>query len=384
MPTHDDLIAAAHTLVPRLEAVARSAELARQPDDGVIEQAKALGLFEMMSPQCWGGAELDLDTFFEVSLILSQADASHAWVLSFYIEHVWMFCQFPESFQKELFRDRSFVLAPGMLSPTGKAGAVADGYELSGRWQWATGIVHADWVLAGAVIVRDDRPDAMFFALPRTDVQLDDTWHMDGMCGTGSHDVVIDRAFVPEDRAVSIRKMLNAQAPGSRLHPGPLYHTPMAPILSLTAALPVLGQAKASAGHFAQQLQGRYDLATLEAQSNNSSRQARLAQADLEIATAELLLRHVLEDVMEHRDAADEGRRVRWTASVAHAVRTCQRAVHTLCEAAGASSHRLDNPLQRARRDVNTMAAHMVFDTDERLRSHGRSLLGLGADSRWH
>lgn len=384
MKTHEDYLAIAQSLQPQLREAARRAELNRQPDDGVINAAKAAGLFEMMSPRCYGGDELDLDTFFEVGMILAEGDASHAWVMSFYIEHVWMFCQFPEEFQAKLFADRSYVLAPAMLSPTGKAEAIDGGFMLSGRWQWGTGIVHADWVLAGAMVPRGERIEAMFFALPRQDVQLDDTWHMDGMCGTGSHDVVIDTMFVPIERTVSIREMVSATAPGGRLHGGALYATPMAPILSLTAAMPVLGQAKAAVKEFATQLTGRYDLATLAAQSHRSSRQSRLAEAELTVAAAEALTRSVLAEVMAKRGSADETTRVGWTASFAHVVSMCQDAVHLLCEAAGASAHALDNPLQRTRRDINTMACHMVFDRDERNRCFGRVLLGLPSESIWH
>jgi hypothetical protein len=101
------MIEVARELAVLIREHARSAELARQPADEVIDAAVAKGLFLMMSPSCYGGAELDLDTFFEVGLVLGEADASHGWVLDFYVEHVWMLCQFPDAFQKELFADRS-------------------------------------------------------------------------------------------------------------------------------------------------------------------------------------------------------------------------------------------------------------------------------------
>ncbi|MFZ1490351.1 MAG: hypothetical protein WAS51_10440 [Ilumatobacteraceae bacterium] len=385
MPTHDEMVRSARELAPMIRAVARSAELAGRPDDGVIAAAREAGLFTMMSPRVFGGSELDLDTFLEVGLILGEADASHGWVLGFYFEHVWMFSQFPEVFQKELFADQSYVLAPAMLSPTGRATEVSGGFELSGRWAWGTGIYHADWVIAGAIVQRSTGLEALFFALPREQVQLDtDSWQVDGMCATGSYDIVIEDVFVPIERAVSIPEMLNASATGSQIHTGPLYSTPMAPILSFAAALPVLGQAKACIAEFARQQHERYDLARLEAQANRTSRQSRLAAADLDVAAAEQLARWVVADVMDKRGNADEATRVRWTSSIAHVVHICQRAIDVVCEAAGASSHFLDNPLQRARRDVHTMACHVVFDIDERYRCHGRSLLGMASESVWH
>jgi alkylation response protein AidB-like acyl-CoA dehydrogenase len=378
------MVAAATALVPLLAEHARQAELDRRPADAVIDAAKAAGLFEMMVPKVYGGAGLDLDTFFEVAVVLGEGDASAAWIISFYIEHNWMLCQFPEEFQRQLFSDRTFVLAPAMLSPSGAARRVDGGYRLDGRWQWATGIVHADWVIAGAIERSGERPRALFFALPRDEVTVEDTWYMDGMAGTGSHDVIIDDRFVPDERIVDIPSMMAAQGPGRRLHDGALYATPMAPILSFAASLPALGQARFAAREYARQLQERYDQLTLERQADNSSRQIRLAHADMVVRSAEALLRGILDEVMAQRADADELTRLRWTTGAAHAVGMCQSAIGELCAAAGARSHFLDNPLQRIRRDVNTIACHTVFDVDQRYRSLGRALVGLPSGSTWH
>lgn len=381
---HDDVVAAATALVPTLAEHARAAEIARRPADEVIDAVRAAGLFDMLTPTKWGGGGLDLDTLFEVGVALGEGDASAAWITTFYIEHNWMFCQFPESFQRELYAERSYVLAPGMISPAGTATPVDGGYRLDGRWQWSTGIVHAEWVIAGAIDRTSGKPRAAFFALPIADVEVLDTWHTDGMSGTGSHDVVIRDAFVPADRFVDIPAMMMATTPGAAIHDEPLYSTPMAPILSFTAAAPALGQARFAVREYAEQLQRRYDQITLERQADNSTRQVRLARADMIVRSAETLLRSVLADVMDRRTDADEQRRVGWTASIAHAVGTCRDAVAEICEAAGASSHFLDNPLQRVRRDLNTISCHTVFDLDQRYRSLGRSLVGLKSESIWH
>jgi alkylation response protein AidB-like acyl-CoA dehydrogenase len=224
----------------------------------------------------------------------------------------------------------------------------------------------------------------MFFALPREETALDDTWHFDGMSGTGSHDVLIDDVFVPDDRVVDIPNMMNACAPGGALHAGPLYRTPMAPILSYAAASPALGQARFVVREFARQLVSRYDPITLEQQSQSSSRQIRMGRAEMTVRSAEALMRDVLHDVMRFRGGADTRRRIGWTTAIAHAVGLCQQAINDVCEAAGAHSHFLDNPLQRARRDVNVIASHMVFDLDQRYRSLGRTMVDLPSESLWH
>ena len=89
-------------------------------------------MFRMMVPRCYGGLELDLDTFLEVGLTLGEADMSLAWVACFCIEHNWMLCQFPERFQRELYAGKSHILAPGVIAPTGTAPRENGGYRMTG------------------------------------------------------------------------------------------------------------------------------------------------------------------------------------------------------------------------------------------------------------
>ncbi len=378
--SHDALIEAAEGLVPLLRARAREAELARRPLDEVIDAVRASGLFSLMVPERHGGHEADLDTFFEVTLILSRADPSMGWIVGFYIEHNFWLCGYPESFQNELFADRDHVLAPGSLNVTGgQATKVDGGYRLKGQWQWGTGIVHADWVMAGALVREGDAaPAPLFFALPRAEVEAVDTWHMAGMCGTGSWDIEIDDVFVPEERAVPMAELVNASGEGSRLHPGELYRTPLMPILGFAAGLPILGGARLALDEYLSQTRAKIAANQVPAGGpiRNEGKAAVVARAALSIDAAELLFRDVLAGVMAERNSASVETRSRWLARMSHAVLLCREAVQDVASVTGASGSRLDNPIQRALRDVSTAANHVVFDRESRYGDYGRLLLG--------
>jgi 3-hydroxy-9,10-secoandrosta-1,3,5(10)-triene-9,17-dione monooxygenase len=370
-----DLVTSARVLAPLLAEQAAEAERLRRPTDAVIRALEEAGIFRLMVPQRYGGLELDLDTFVDVGLALSEGDASMAWVATFYIEHNWMFCQFPEAFQRELFADRSWVLAPGMIAPTGQAEPVDGGVRLSGRWKWATGVMHGDWVIVGAA-PSGNLGQIAFHAVPKSEVAVEDTWYVDGMCGTGSNDVVIDGVFVPEGRSVSIAEMVEGRAAGARLHPGPLYRTPMVPILMLAASMPALGQARAVVRGFREGLVDRMRLGVVKV-SQRPATQIRLAQAEVEARQAELLLRDVAAEVCEKRNEASLEERARWAASLCHVVHQSRRIIADVAEASGASAHFQTHPLQRALRDVNTLSCHAVFDRDAQLELFGRLRLGF-------
>jgi hypothetical protein len=114
-----------------LAAEAAESERLRRPTDSAIEALRDSDVLRLMVPRRHGGHELDLDTYLEVGLALGAGDASLAWIATFYIEHNWMLCQFPETFQDELFGDRGYVLAPAALAPKGVAARVEGGFRLS-------------------------------------------------------------------------------------------------------------------------------------------------------------------------------------------------------------------------------------------------------------
>jgi len=372
-----ELVERVRGLLPLLAEQAAEAERLRQPTDTCIRALEASGVFRLMVPRCYGGLELDLDTFLEVGLLLGEADTSMAWVTTFCVEHNWMLCQFPESFQRELYRERSHVLAPGAIAPSGRVRREAGGFRLTGRWQWGTGVMHASWVIVGAAPDGGDLGDLRFFALPIEEVKVEDTWYVDGMVGTGSNDIVIDDVLVPEERSVPIAAMVSGQAHGASLHGSPLYGTPMIPILMLAASMPIIGQARAVVRGFRQRLEEHVRLGSTRQQAEKPASQMRLARAHLEQYQAERLLRDVVAEVLERRGAASIEERVRWSTWVTHAVHQARRVVQDVSEASGASAHFLDHSLQRALRDVNVASCHVAFDVDARLELYGRQLLGL-------
>lgn len=180
--TGPELVARARALSALLAEHAAEAERLRKPVDAVIRALEEAEIFKLMAPRCYGGLELDLDTFFEVGVALGEGDTSMAWVANFYVEHNWILSQFPAAVQPELFAQRSYVLAPAMLAPSGVAVREGEGYRLNGRWQWASGVMHGDWVIPGALEqTPDGKPDPRWFAVPLSQVKVEDTlvcrWH---------------------------------------------------------------------------------------------------------------------------------------------------------------------------------------------------------------
>ena len=109
-----------------------------------------------------------------------------------------MLAQFPEAAQNDIFGRQPYVIAPAAISPNGRAQVRDGGYLLSGRWQWGTGVMHADWILLAGIV--EGSGEMRMFILPRDEVEIIDTWQVDGMAGTGSNDMQVRDVFVPARR----------------------------------------------------------------------------------------------------------------------------------------------------------------------------------------
>lgn len=375
-----ELVGRVRALGPLVARNAERAERERKPVDEVIEALKETEVFRAYVPRRFGGYEIDPDTFIDIGVAVSEACTSTGWVTTFYMEHNWMLSQFPPQTQQEVFGRQPYVLAPASITPGGKARRVDDGYVISGRWGWGTGIMHADWVLLNGA-VEGEALDVRLFLVPRDAVQVEDTWDCAGMAGTGSNDIVATAVHVPAARSESLLAMTIGRGSGALWHDSSCYRHPMLPLLAIAAAIPALGAARRAVALFRERLESRTLLGTLSRQAERASAQMRLGHAAVRVEEAELLLRDAGRSLARWgepgREVCPTPERARLRLQVAHAVETCRDVVRSVMEASGAGAHLRPHPLQRIHRDVHTIACHTVFDLDLGSENYGRLLLGL-------
>lgn len=385
-PSEQALKRAILDLVPMLREHAFQAEQDRKPVDMVMQAIEATGAYKWFVPRRYQGYEFSLKGFMDVGLGLGEACASTAWVTMFCMEHNWLLSLYDQPAQDDIFGRQPYIIAPGALAPNGRAELVDGGYRLSGRWQWGTGIMHADWVMVGGLVSLPERDQPMLgmFVLPRDEVEVCDTWQIEGMIGTGSNDIAVHEVYVPEHRVVDLAVVRDGMSPGSRLHDSPIYRMPMLPVLGLTATAPLVGAARYAVRLFEERMQGRSVYGTSSKQSERALAQSRLAHASVEMESIVAQLFHVTDEVSEwgaRGGPCPELERARLRVQIGHIVRRARNVVRDTVEACGASAHFLDNPLQRALRDINTASCHTVFDLDVSSENYGRLLVGLQANA---
>ncbi len=383
--TPGELVRRTIALKSLLAANSREAERLRRPVDAVWDALRASGIFYHFVPKIYGGLEFDIDTYIDAMMPLGEGCSSTGWVASFCVEHNWMLAHFSKEAQDETFAGGfPYIIAPGVTFPPGIMTAVEGGYRVTGRWKWGTGVMHADWVLASAVLPNGSRPHVYFILVPAEQVDVIDTWHVDGMIGTGSNDIAMQDVFVPAHRVIDMKEMQDGTAPGCRMHSNPIFRMPMLPFLCVAAAIPAVGTARQAVQLFRERLSKRVIIGTQSSQAEKPAAQMRLARAHVLASTAEVAIRQAAKEILALADRATPAtveERVELRCRIAYAVKLAREAVQTLAEAAGAGAHMLDDPLQRALRDINMMSCHVVYDLDTALELQGRALVGLPPNS---
>ncbi|MFL0172529.1 acyl-CoA dehydrogenase family protein [Mycobacterium sp. SMC-13] len=360
------------------ERAAEAEKLRRLPDD-TVRDLIASGFTELLVPARFGGQQAPFPDILDPVRRIAHGCTSSAWTIGFLTLHNWMLALFGQQAQQEAFESRPF-LAPAPLAPTGRGLPADGGIRLSGRWSWATGVMHGNWIIVAALCGPDDGIYPALALLPISAITVEDVWHTDGMRATGSNDVVATDVFVPEHRLVKVTDIYAGTAPGAGLHDSATYRWPMVPALALLAAMPALGSAERVTENYAQRLAERVLPYEGVMQKDKPIAQAHLAGAQVRLRSLRALLADTvgeIEEIVVAGDSVDKPVRAQARLAAAHIVAESRAVIGDLMGAGGASIHFLSSPMQRFKRDVDVLAGHVVFDYDTSRELAGALTLGM-------
>jgi 3-hydroxy-9,10-secoandrosta-1,3,5(10)-triene-9,17-dione monooxygenase len=388
-----ELIARARALVPRLRERVGECEEKRRIPEASIRELKEAGLFRVLQPRKFGGYELDFSTYVKVSIELGRGCASTAWVYQNNAMHQLILALFPEETQREVWATGDPLLdgriaSTGWSPKRGSARPVEGGYVLDGHWEFASGSLNCDLDLILAPVERENAgpaPEMRLFLLDHAagEYEILDTWHTMGLRGTASNDIVVREQFVPESRTLlwadANRTPENGiQVQGHGVHDSTWYRVPVWDWMGWTIAPALIGSAWTALDATVARLEARSNLVG-EKLSDTQAVQLRIADVGARLDAAETLL---LRDVVETSVAYGSGQpptvlqRSIWRRNQAFCARLLLEAVESLLYRGGAHGIRIDDPVQRAYRDVGAGVTHVGTDWDVWGRIYGKVLLG--------
>jgi indole-3-acetate monooxygenase len=366
-------------LAPSIAARAEEIEAARCLPGELFDELKAAGLFRMLTPRSHGGDEVGLLASMEVLEALAVADGSTGWTAMIGAESPQLLSLLPRETYDELYAAGPDVTVGGSFAPSGHAHAVEGGYRVSGRWPFASGSQRWDWLFGNCVVVDAGEPRqgangpvARAMLLPPDQVEVEDTWRVLGLRGTGSHHFSVADAFVPEARTFDIFYG-RPSVDGVARHPIADF------CFHITSVMVGIAQAALDEVVAAAGTRQRTSMRSTLAQTPLV--QHRLGHADVSLRAARAFLRAEAELVRAEPDQPFLPLLTRVYANDAWIAQVCVSVVDTCFATHGAAGIYDTSPLQRRLRDMHTIRQHASLN-DNSITRAGAALLGLPID-RW-
>jgi alkylation response protein AidB-like acyl-CoA dehydrogenase len=375
------LLDAARGLRDQIRARATDIERERRLPPELVDALTSIGTFRAGVPAALGGPQVPILEQLLCFEELARADAAVGWCAMIGAQTSATSASLDPDEAKSIFGDPSVRVA-GVFAPSGHA--VVDGgtVRLSGRWAFGSGVTHSHWFALGAVVfdgdeprMVNDRPDLRFVYVPVSELEIEDTWHVSGLRGTGSNHVVADDVVVPASRTFPLF--------GARPHhPGALFLLPLGS-LAIGLGAVAMGIARDAIEEFDSLAAGKTPTGASRPLAMRSHVQMERATAEAELRAARALLYDTVTDVW---DRVDRGERLSTEHRAAirlastHAVRTSARVVDRVYDLGGGTSILETSRLQRCFRDVHAVTQHLIT-APPTLELVGRVLLGVETDT---
>jgi 3-hydroxy-9,10-secoandrosta-1,3,5(10)-triene-9,17-dione monooxygenase len=378
------MIDAARQLVPRLIERSASADRERRLPAETIADMQAAGLFRALQPKRWGGLELDLRTFYDSLITLAEGDMSTAWVYGVLGVAPWVVALLDDRAAADVWSKDQSTLVGLSLAPAGTLTQADGGVRISGRWRFASGSAHCDWAFLGAIVnpaaatAPGSRAGWHVLLVPKSDYRIDDVWHTFGLRGTGSNDIVVDDAFVPQHRIRRMEDNLTCTGPGQAVNTAPLYRLPFGQVFGGGVAYGPIGGLRGMLDEFLGYAQARVRSG---GRTTVMDPDAQLVVAQAENAIDELTAiahRNVgnLIAYAERGEVPPAHERLKYKFQMATASERCRALGERILQAAGASGIATAHRFGRTLADLTAARQHITNQYEMHARHWGAHLFG--------
>ncbi len=360
-------------IMPILARDAAAGEAGRTLPADSVEALRNAGLFALKVPECLGGSEADPKLQTEIIEAVCYLDASIGWNVCIGNGAMSLTGYLPDQAIDAMFKNGRIPTAAGVFKP-GRAVPAAGGYRVKGRWSWASGVRHAEWVAAHVLVDHgaSQPPSSRIVMMPASAITLHDNWHVAGLKGTGSCDFSVNDVFVPEGFTFDLMKLEPQRG-------GPLYLQGFPGLLINEFMGFYLGVARRAHDELVKVVSAKqrgYGLRASTADRQVVQRAIGLGEMRLRA------VRHLLDNVLDAvwakvcggQRLEIEDQLVMRGATVL-ATDTALDLAANACRYGGGEAIFLDHPLQRCLRDVQAGAAHL-FVSDAAYELLGKHRLG--------
>lgn len=371
-------VEAARAVAPLAAERAEQSERDRRLAPELVTALQEAGLFRVCVPRSLGGGEVPPEELVGVMEELGRADGATAWSVAVAATSGAFAAYLPEADAREVYGAPTSCVG-GVFAPKGRAVTVEGGYRVTGRWPFTTGVDYSDWLMGGCLVEDDGDirvldggiPDIRLMLFGASDVEVIDTWTVNGLCGTGSHDMQVSDLMVPAGRSAS----LFGDAPVVQ---SPLYSFPIFGLLALAISGVALGIARGAVDDLLELAAAKLPTLQTKPLGAQADTQIRMAKAEARLRSARAFVSEAISGVWAHVEAGGDVRledRATLRMAANQAMVSSAAVVDEMYSLGGGTSIYRTSPLQRRFRDVHTATQHMLVGPSV-WQSAGRVLLG--------
>lgn len=354
--------------------------------DRAAKLMRETGVIRMLQPATHGGYELHPREFAETVMELAALDGSTGWVAGVVGVHPWELAFADPKVQDEVWGEDPDVWMASPYAPMGIARPVDGGYLFSGRWQFSSGTDHCDWIFLGGMLGDESGemvmpPRMLHLILPRSDYEIvEDSWDVVGLKGTGSKDIIVSDAFVPDYRTLEYNDVAEGTAAQNAGLDNPIYHVPFSAVFPLGITAAVVGMAEGALHHHLEYQRSRVQVTGTKIKDDPYVLYA-IGEAAAEIEASRVAL---IDNVCRLHDDVAAGREITFERravgrrSQTQAAWRAVRAVDEIVARSGGNAMRMSNPIQRFWRDVHVGLTHAIHVPGSIF--HASALTDLGVD----
>jgi indole-3-acetate monooxygenase len=343
-------------LRPSIEAVSQEMDERGDVPGALHALLRDSGAFGLLTPRELGGFELALPDVLTIYEELGRIDASVAWLV-WNANFGFIGALLDEDATATLWRGGREPAFANSGAP-GTAERADGGYRLSGHWKIVSGVNHAEWVVVVAVVTEggepvltESGPDVRLFAVRRDQLEVEQTWNVTGMRGSGSNDVRTSDALVPAGLAARFDVPPRVDRP--------LYRGYLPALVLAGCSAVVLGVARAAVDEIVRLAPGKRSLGSTLAELPRA--QFLVGESEASVRAARLLLlsgAEALRSAGERGEQVTLGQRADLRAAMSHAARVSRTVLTDMYELGSSVSLYGTNALERIHRDGMAALQH--------------------------
>ncbi len=374
----DQLYTLGQQLEKNLRARAVETEKNRILPVETMNEMREKGLLRLFVPQKFGGFESEWGDQIAVGRALSRGCGSTSWIACVVGSHPIYISRMDPRAQEDVWGNGPDVLvSTGSVIRDVEISEKPDGYILTGRWSFSSGIDHASWALLRASITGDARQS--YFLIPKEELMIEDDWFVSGMRGTGSKTVFADKIFIPSYRVISLADMYAANPPGSKINRHYLSTESMRPFSGTNLMGPIMGTAEEILREFEEMMaKGQMGLSLDDPQT-----MLEYAEASAEIGAAKSLTDSVVQrQIAEGTSGQPIGKEAQISIlrDRTYAAHLCMKGANRIVKNLGMRSVLTDDAIQRHHRDLCAMMQQIGVNWDRNMLNCAKASFDLPND----